>query len=184
MALGRRQRRATRISCLSSAVGYLVEAGADDAVQALFSLLDAEDDGSADAISVRAAATGLLGKVGVRPVHLPAVVPRLYTGLLHTDAQVRKAAMRSWAQLAGQPQPLPSTLLDLLPALLTDGSVVVPAMELITRLSVPPERRDSLLKLVSGIAAAFHRASVDGASPSSGRGKLHRCPAVPCFRPS
>jgi len=163
MALERRQRRATRISCLSSAIGYLVEAGADDAVQALFSLLDAEDDGSADAISVRAAATGLLGKVGVRPVHLPVVVPRLYTGLLHTDAQVRKAAVRSWAHLAGQPQPLPSTLLDLLPALLTDGSVMVPAMELITRLSVPPERRDSLLKLVSGIAAAFHRASFDGA---------------------
>jgi hypothetical protein len=163
MVLGRRQRRATRIGSLSSAVGYLVEAGADDAVQALFSLLDAEDDGGADAISVRAAATGLLGKIGLRPVHLPAVVPRLYTGLLHTDNQVRRAAVRSWAQLAVQAQPLPSTLLDLLPALLTDGSVMVAAMELITRIRVPAERRDRLLKLVSGIAAAFHRASFDGA---------------------
>jgi hypothetical protein len=94
-ALGRRQRRATRISCLEQAIGYLVEAGADDAVSALFSLLDTEDDGSADAISVRASATRLLGKMGSRPAHLPAVVRRLYTGLLHTQHNVRRAAIRS-----------------------------------------------------------------------------------------
>ena len=65
--LGRRQRREIRISCLESAIGHLVEAGAEDAVRALFSLLDTEDDGGADAVSVRAAATGLLGKIGVPP---------------------------------------------------------------------------------------------------------------------
>lgn len=64
MTAARRQYRQTRIKCLAGAVGYLVEAGADDAVQALFSLLDAEDDGGIEAISVRAAATGLLGKIG------------------------------------------------------------------------------------------------------------------------
>src|SRR5260370_31725067 len=40
---------------------------------------------------------------------------------------------------------------------------MVAAMELITRIRVPAERRDRLLKLVSGIAAAFHRASFDWA---------------------
>ena len=97
--LGRRQDRETRISCLESAVGYLVQAGADDAVTAVFSLLDTEDDGSDDAVSVRAAATRLLGNIGSRPVHLPAVVPRLYTGLLHTEprsGEPPSAAGRTW----------------------------------------------------------------------------------------
>src|SRR5208282_2232847 len=157
-ALARRQRRATRISCLEHAIGYLVEAGADDAAAALFSLLDTDDDGSADAISVRASATRLLGKIGSRPACLPAVVPRLYTGLLHTQDKVRRAAVQSWADLAGQPQPLPSTLLDLLPALLADAYVAVSALQLIDRLDIPPERRPELLALVTGLSHAAHRA--------------------------
>ncbi len=48
--LGRRQGRETRISSLQRAIGYLVQAGADDAVTAVFSLLDAEDNGSDDAV--------------------------------------------------------------------------------------------------------------------------------------
>lgn len=160
-ALGRRQRRATRISCLEDAIGYLVEAGAEDAIGALFSLLDTEDDGSADAISVRASATRLLGKIGSRPVHLPAVVPRLYTGLLHTQDKVRRAAVHSWADLAGQPQPLPSTLLDLLPALLADAHVAVSALQLIDHLDIPSERRPELLELVSGLSRAAYRAALN-----------------------
>ena len=162
MAAARRQYRQTRIKCLTGAVGFLLEAGADDAAQALFSLLDAEDDGGAEAIAVRAAATSLLGKIGSRPVHLPAVVPRLYTGLLHADPSVRRAAVRSWADLAGQPQPLPSTLLDVLPALLTDNFVAASAMRLVTKLDIPPEQRDELLNLVSAIAVVTHRAAFDG----------------------
>jgi hypothetical protein len=160
-ALERRQRREMRISCLESAVGHLVEAGADDAVRALFSLLDTEDNGSADAISVRAAATRLLGKIGSRPVHLPAVVPRLYTGLLHAKDQVRRAAVHSWADLASQPQPLPSTLLDLLPALLTDGPIAVSALRLMARLDIPPERRSELLRLVWGLSSVLYRAALN-----------------------
>ncbi len=160
-ALGRRQRREIRISCLESAIGYLVEAGADDAVRALFGLLDTGDNGGADAINVRAAATRLLGKIGSRPVYLPAVVPRLYTGLLHAKDQVRQAAVHSWADLASQPQPLPSTLLDLLPALLTDGPVAVPALRLIPRLDIPPGRRQALLLLVSRVSSVLHRASLN-----------------------
>ena len=167
-ALGHRQRREMRISCLESAVGHLVEAGADDAVRALFSLLDNEDNGSADAISVRAAATRLLGKIGSRPVHLPAVVPRLYTGLLHAKDQVRRAAVRSWADLASQPQPLPSTLLDLLPALLTDGPVVVSALRLIARLDIPLERRPELLRLVWGLSSVLYRAALNDPERTSG----------------
>ena len=118
---------------------------------AVFSLLDTEDNGSDDAVGVRAAATRLLGNIGSRPVHLPAVVPRLYTGLLHTEHPGSgRAAVRSWGDLAGQPQPLPSTLLDLLPALLTDGSAVVPALKLVDRLDIPLERRAALLPLVIG----------------------------------
>ena len=156
-AIARRQRRATRISCLERAVGYMVEAGADDAADALFSLLDTEDDGSADAVSVRASATRLLGKIGSRPARLPAVVPRLYTGLLHSEDKVRRAAVHSWADLAGLPQPLPSTLLDLLPTLLADAPVAVPALQLIDRLEIPSERRPELLELVSGLSHAAHR---------------------------
>ena len=159
--LGRRQRREIRISCLEKAIGYLVEVGADDAVRALFSLLDTEDNGGADAISVRAAATRLLGKIGTRPVHLPAVVPRLYTGLLHAEEQVRSAAVSSWADLASQPQPLPSTLLDLLPALLTDGPVAVPALRLIPSLDIPPERRPELLLVVSRLSNILYRAALN-----------------------
>jgi hypothetical protein len=158
--LGRRQGRQTRISSLQSAVGYLVQAGADDAVTAVFSLLDTEDDGSEDAVVVRAAATRLLGDIGSRPVHLPAVVPRLYTGLLHTEPRIRQAAIRSWEDLAGRPQPLPSTLLDLLPALLTDGSAVLTALRLVRRLDVPLERRAGLLPLVMGAAYAAHGAAL------------------------
>jgi hypothetical protein len=160
-ALARRQQRETRISCLKSAVGYLVEAGADDAVRALISLLDTDDNGSADAISVRAAATGLLGKIGSRPVHLPAVMPRLYTGLLHAKEQVRRAAVRSWVDLAKQPQQLPSTLLDLLPALLTDGSVTVSALRLVASLDIPLERRPELLPVVSGLSNVLYRAALN-----------------------
>jgi hypothetical protein len=160
-ALGRRQRRAIRISCLESAIGHLVEVGADDAVHALFSLLDTEDSGNADAISVRAAATGLLGKIGSRPIHLPAVAPRLYTGLLHAKEQVRRAAIHSWADLASQPQPLPSTLLDLLPALLTDGPVAVSALRLIARLNIPKERRPELQLVVSRLSNVLYRAALN-----------------------
>jgi hypothetical protein len=85
-------------------------------------------------------------------------VPRLYTGLLHTQDKVRRAAVHSWADLAGQPQPLPSTLLDLLPALLADAHVAVSALQLIDRLDIPPERRPELLELVSGLSHAAHRA--------------------------
>ena len=158
---GRRQNRQIRISSLRSAVGYLVQASADDAVTAVFSLLDTEDDGSEDAVGVRAAATRLLGDIGSRPVHLPTVVPRLYTGLLQTEPRIRLAAIRSWEDLAGRPQPLPSTLLDLLPVLLTDGSAVLTALKLVGRLDIPLERRAALLPLVMGAADAAHGAALN-----------------------
>ena len=120
-----------------------MQASADDAVTAVFSLLDTEDDGSEDAVGVRAAATRLLGDIGSRPVHLPAVVPRLYTGLLQTEPRIRLAAIRSWEDLAGRPEPLPSTLLDLLPVLLTDGSAVLTTLKLVGRLDIPLERREA-----------------------------------------
>jgi hypothetical protein len=148
--LARRQRRETRISCLEHAIGYLVEAGAEDASDAVFSLLDAEDDGSADAVGVRASATRLLGKIGSRPARLPAVMPRLYTGLLHTEDKVRRAAIRSWADLASQPQPLPSTLLDLLPALLDDADVAVRANLTAGRPTTVPFRERVRLRYTGG----------------------------------
>jgi hypothetical protein len=165
-ALGRRQSRQTRISCLQSAVGYLVQAGADDAVKAVFSLLDSDDNCSDDAVGVRAAATRLLGSIGSRPVHLPAVVPRLYTGLLHTEPRIRRAAVRSWEELAGRPQPLPSTLLDLLPALLMDSHAVLATLKLVERLDIPLDRRPELLKLVMGVARTVHDTALDDPGPA------------------
>ena len=161
-AYGRRQLRQTRIARLQSAVGSLVEAGADDAAQALFDLLDAEDNGSPEAVEVRVAATRLLGKVGARPVQLPAVVPRLYTGLLHAEPSIRSAAVRSWADLARQPQPLPSTLLDLLPSLIFDGPVILPVLDLLGRLRLSEDRRPELLASVVRIAYGLHNTSFDG----------------------
>ena len=145
-ALGRRQRRETRISCLEHAIGHLVEAGADDAVGALFSLLDTEDDGSADAVSVRASATRLLGKIGSRPVHLPAVVPRLYTGLLHANDKVGGppfTAGRTWRASRSRSRRLCSTCC---PPCLPTRHVAVSALRLIDRLDIPPERRPELLR--------------------------------------
>ena len=149
---------------------------------AVFSLLDAEDNGSDDAVGVRAAATRLLGNIGSRPVHLPAVVPRLYTGLLHTEPRIRRAAVRSWEELSGRPQPLPSTLLDLLPALLTDGSAVLTALKLVERLDIPLDRRPGLLPLVMGATDAVYGAALN--DPESAIEALHRCPSLPCVRPS
>lgn len=159
-AAGRRQDRATRVSCLQSAVGYLVQAGEDDAATAVFSLLDTEDNGSDDAVAVRVAATRLLGRIGSRPVHLPAVVPRLYTGLLHTEPRLRRAAVGSWGDLSAGPQRLPSTLLDLLPALLADGSAVLAALKLVEKLDIPVERRPELLPPVMGATDAVYGASL------------------------
>lgn len=159
--LGRRQGREILISSLQSAVGYLVQAGADDAVAAVFSLLDNEDNSSDEAVGVRAAATRLLGSIGLRPVHLPAVVPRLYTGLLHAEPRIRRAAVRSWGELSREAQQLPSTLLDLLPALLTDGPAMIAALRLVEGLDIPMERRPALLPLVMGATAAVYSASLD-----------------------
>jgi hypothetical protein len=161
-AARRRQLRSTRISSLQAAIGHLVEAGADDAVQAVFSLLDAEGPASPDATEVRAATTRPLGKIGSQPVHLPAVVPRLITGLLHAEPKVRRAAVRGWADLASQPQPLPSTLFDLLPTLLADGSIIMSVLRLIARLTVPHERGADLLARITQLAYAIQGASFDG----------------------
>lgn len=161
-AYGRLQLREARVVQLQSAVGRLVEAGADDAVHALFVLLDTEDSGSPEAINVRSGATRLLGKVGARAVHLPFVVPRLYSGLLHTEPEVRAAAVRSWVDLARQPQSLPSTLLDLLPTLVFDGPVILPVLDLIAHLNLLEERRLDLLTSVARIAIGMHDTSFDG----------------------
>ena len=94
-------------------------------------------------------------------MHLPAVVPRLYTGLLHTEHRIRRAAIRSWGDLSRGPQQLPSTLLDLLPALLTDSSAVLAALSLVEGLDIPLERRPALLPLVMAATDAVYSASLD-----------------------
>jgi hypothetical protein len=62
----------------------------------------------------------------------------------------------------GQPQALPSTLLDLLPGLIFDGLVILPVLELLGRLRLSEDCRPELLASVARIAYGLHTTSFDG----------------------
>ena len=89
---------------------------------------------------------------------------RAYTRAYSMPSPVSGAgrAVRSWADLARQPQPLPSTLLDLLPSLIFDGLVILPVLELVCRLQLSEDRRPELLASVVRIAYGLHNTSFDG----------------------
>ncbi|MEU7061683.1 hypothetical protein [Streptomyces sp. NPDC046197] len=70
----------------------------------------------------------VLGDLGQRhgqePAVLHAILPVLHSYLVDADASLRGAALSAWAKI-GASHPLPSSLADLLPALLTDRHIVV-----------------------------------------------------------
>jgi hypothetical protein len=70
----------------------------------------------------------LLGRIGRRygtkPSLLRAILPTLHTYLLDQDAVLRSAALNAWVEIGVEHQ-LPSSVVDLLPALLADTYVVV-----------------------------------------------------------
>lgn len=71
---------------------------------------------------------GTLGKVGRRhgnqPGVLQAILPTLHTYLVDADPGPRAAALNAWTTI-GRTHALPSTVADLLPALVSDTYVVV-----------------------------------------------------------
>jgi hypothetical protein len=70
----------------------------------------------------------LLGRIGQRhgaePGVLAAILPVLHTYLVGSEAPLRAAALKAWAEI-GTRHELPSSIADLLPALLGDSYVVV-----------------------------------------------------------
>ena len=70
----------------------------------------------------------VLGNVGQRfgaePGVLAAILPTLHTYMVDSDAALRSAALNAWAEIGGCHQ-LPSSVADLLPALLADPYVAV-----------------------------------------------------------
>ena len=99
-AIAEKQCHDTTLARLRGAIGRVIAAGADEAAEAVFDLLDIESDGTSDDIEVRVAATRLLGQIGQQPSRLAQVVPRLYRGLLDAEDTIRNAAVRSWGELA------------------------------------------------------------------------------------
>ncbi|MEV4139872.1 hypothetical protein AB0J72_47900 [Dactylosporangium sp. NPDC049742] len=68
---------------------------------------------------------GRLGRLhGHEPGALNKILPRLYTYLLGTDVLTRARALSAWAEV-GRRHPVPSSLGDLLPALLQDRYAIV-----------------------------------------------------------
>jgi hypothetical protein len=81
------------------------------------------------ALDLRGELVTLLGEVGhdssLTPGVLRRVLPRLTTHLLGEYPSLRAAAIQAWTEAARGDQPLPSTLSDCLPVLLTDSYLVV-----------------------------------------------------------
>jgi len=91
----------------------------------------------------------LLGKIGARHGAeqrvLPIILPVLHSYLVDGEAALRAGALRAWTDIAAA-QPVPSSLADLLPALVTDTNVGVIGrlLSAARRLSWPGEEQQRL----------------------------------------
>lgn len=98
-----------------------------------------------------------LGEIGRRHGHQPgvlqAILPTLHTYLVDADPRPRAAALEAWTTI-GRSHALPSTVMDLLPALVSDAYVVMidAVLAAACRLSWPDQE--------SKIRLAFHAATV------------------------
>jgi hypothetical protein len=104
---------------------------------------------------------GIGRRHGDQPGVLQAILPRLHSYLVDTDASLRAQAMDQWVEI-GRAHQLPSSLPDLLPALTTDAYVVVirAVLRAARGLDWPEGARAQLLiyafAVLEGIDAAKH----------------------------
>jgi hypothetical protein len=123
-----------RKSGRSAAAGRLLDAIASIATADLPAVLTAltdvltaaRTDGTEDEVAWRILPLlGTLGRIyGAEPSVLRTVLPRLYTYLFHIDVQLRARAIDAWTAIAAEHR-VPSSLHDLLPALIQDRQVPV-----------------------------------------------------------
>jgi hypothetical protein len=124
--------------------------------ETITALMTSERDNDLDAEVVYPLLT-TLGEVGRRhgnqPGVLQAVLPTLHTYLVDADPGPRAAALKAWTTIGGT-HALPSTVADLLPALVSDAYVVVidAVLKAACRLTWPDQE--------SRIQLALHAATV------------------------
>ncbi|MBM6545010.1 hypothetical protein JNO54_02495 [Janibacter sp. YIM B02568] len=98
-----------------------------------------------------------LGEVGRRHGHQPgvlqAILPTLHTYLVDADPRPRSAALEAWTTI-GRSHALPSTVADLLPALVSDAYVVMIDAVLAAACRLPWPDQESKIRL------ALHAATV------------------------
>ena len=98
-----------------------------------------------------------LGEVGRRHGHQPgvlqAILPTLHTYLVDADPGPRSAALQAWTTIGGS-HALPSTVADLLPALVSDAYVVMIDAVLAAARRLPWQDQESKIRL------ALHAATV------------------------
>lgn len=123
--------RRTAINSAARDVLSAVEVAAEAdplAVVTVITTLIAEERSSARGADVVWRLLGPLGGIGRRhggqPGVLQAILPTLYSYLVDTDASLRAQAIDQWVEI-GRVYQLPSSLVDLLPALTTDTYVLV-----------------------------------------------------------
>lgn len=101
----------------------------------------------------------LLGKIGKQhgaiPGLLQQILPALHTYILDTDPSLRSAALQAWVEIGSSHQ-LPSSLTDLLPALLTDNysSVIRAVLAAARRLTWNDQSHAQLLVYAVQICAS------------------------------
>ncbi|MFC7617275.1 hypothetical protein ACFQV2_31490 [Actinokineospora soli] len=136
--------------------------------ETITALMTSERDTALDAEVVYPLLT-TLGEVGRRhgnqPGVLQAVLPTLHTYLVDADPGPRAAALKAWTTIGGT-HALPSTVADLLPALVSDAYVVVidAVLEAACRLTWPDQE--------SRIQLALHAATVMEGIDDLGQAKL------------
>jgi hypothetical protein len=166
--MGRQHTIATTVRDLLKAVETI--AGTDPAgvCEAITDVITAERDAERGPDVVRKLLP-VLGGIGRRhgdqPGLLLRILPVLHTYILDADVLLRSAALQAWSEI-GQDHPLPSSIADLLPALLTDlhAGVVHAVMDAARRLEWSDEDRVELLthavKVCQVLDARQHTATV------------------------
>lgn len=104
-----------------------------------------------------------LGEVGLRhgtqPGVLQAILPTLHTYLVDADPVPRAAALEAWTTIGGT-HALPSTVLDLLPALISDVYIVMVDAVLKAACRLPWPDQKSQIRLASHAAMVMERVNV------------------------
>ena len=141
--------RSSGLSRLLVAVRHVAKADPVGVVEAIRDVLEEERDTERGSDATYAL-TGILGEIGYAHGEVPgvlrAVLPVLHTRLVAVDVGPRAQAVDAWVRIAAR-HALPSSLIDLLPALASDGYVAVARalLRAAVRLEWPPDTWPRLL---------------------------------------